>query len=141
VLLEHLSKYRSLMPSLALIIYLDDIINGHADGDVSLEAAEKAAAWCDYLEQHARRIYGLITNIRYKAALNLTEKLLHKQLADGFTAREVYIHGWSCLATADETQSALNELVLQKWLREKHGDHSVRYYINPKIYKIDGGQS
>ncbi len=141
VLLEHLSKYRSLMPSLALTIHLSDVVSGFTNGDVSLEAAEKAAAWCDYLEQHARRIYGLVANIRQKAALSLVEKLLDKQLADGFTAREVYIHGWSCLTTADEAQAALNELVLKKWLREKHSDHSsIRYQINPKIYQTGGLQ-
>jgi putative DNA primase/helicase len=46
-LVSHLAKYRSLMPSLALLFEL-------ADGEtetktVSLQHAQQAAAWCDYL--------------------------------------------------------------------------------------------
>jgi hypothetical protein len=29
------------------------------DGAVSQESAEIAAAWCDFLLQHAKRVYGL----------------------------------------------------------------------------------
>ncbi len=135
VLIEHLAKYRSLMPSLALIIHLVDVVNGTASETVSLEAAQKAAAWCDFLEQHARRIYALALNTRQKAALNLSEKLLEKKLADGFTARDVYVHEWRYLSTPKEVVSALNELVVKKWLREERGTKTIRYQINPGIYE------
>jgi putative DNA primase/helicase len=61
-LISHLSKYRSLMPSLALLFELADraSIEGF-DGSclagrenfVSLEHTRQAAAFCDYLESHA----------------------------------------------------------------------------------------
>ena len=54
---EHLGKYRSLMPSLALIFHLLDVADGKVFGNVTITSAQLAAAWCDYLESHARRIY------------------------------------------------------------------------------------
>ena len=55
----HLAKYRSLMPSLALVFHLVDVIaqHQHAISPISLQATEMAAAWCDLLEAHARRVY------------------------------------------------------------------------------------
>ena len=135
VLIEHLSKYRSLMPSLALIIHLIGVVNDKAAGGVSLEAAEKAARWCDFLEQHARRIYGLATNISQKAAINLAEKLKEGKLKNGFSARDVYAKEWSFLNSPKAAQAAIDELVERNWLRECPGDRTVKYLINPKIYK------
>ena len=54
----HLAKYRSLLPSLALLI-------GLADGETSAicEASlRKALLWMRYLKAHARRIYGAALN-------------------------------------------------------------------------------
>jgi hypothetical protein len=45
---SHLAKYRSLMPSLALIIQLIEFVNSSGDGGaVGLRAALQAAAWCE----------------------------------------------------------------------------------------------
>ncbi len=57
VLESHLAKYRSLFPSLALIF---ELIDGEdfpeAVGD---RAALRALTWVEYLESHARRVYGI----------------------------------------------------------------------------------
>ena len=79
VMTEHLSKYPKLMPGLALIFHLvelaDKIVTPQGDptlqppretspwaDQVPLHCAKLAAEWCDYLETHARRIYGLATD-------------------------------------------------------------------------------
>ena len=57
-MVEHLSKFDSLMPSLALIFHLVEIANWdislRPDPDpsksVPLHCAQLAAEWCDYLE-------------------------------------------------------------------------------------------
>ena len=67
ILIEHLAKYRSLMPSIALIDHLINSVSGQCAGTVTVESARRAAAWCDFLEAHARRIYGLVTNSRARA--------------------------------------------------------------------------
>jgi len=68
ILGQHLSKYKSLMPSLALIFHIIDIADGQKDRDVTLSSVQKAAAWCDYLESHARRIYGMVLDTAIKSA-------------------------------------------------------------------------
>jgi Protein of unknown function (DUF3987) len=49
---SHLSKYRSLAPSIALICHLLDGHRGPVDGTAWL----RPEAWVVYLESHARRI-------------------------------------------------------------------------------------
>jgi putative DNA primase/helicase len=62
---QHLSKYKSLMPSLALIFHIVDIADGQKGKDVSFSSVQKAALWCDYLESHARRIYGMVLDTTF----------------------------------------------------------------------------
>ena len=52
---SHLAKYRKLCPALALLIHLAEGNNG----SVTDTAMIKAAAWCEYLETHAARVYAL----------------------------------------------------------------------------------
>ena len=47
------------MPSLALIFHLVDCVTHNTQGQVGLESAKQAVNWCEYLETHARRVYGL----------------------------------------------------------------------------------
>ena len=54
----HLAKYRSLMPSLALLFHLVHVFKGLGGSDgVHLKAVQRAIGWCDYLEGHAEKIY------------------------------------------------------------------------------------
>ena len=57
---SHVAKYRSLMPSLALIGHLIDGVAGGPTGPVSGGAAARAVAWCEYLQGHARRLYASV---------------------------------------------------------------------------------
>lgn len=143
VILEHLGKYRSLMPSLALIFHLIDIADGTTvAAPVSLKGAELAAAWCDYLESHARRIYGLISNPTLHAAAELSKKIRAGKLPDGFTIRDVYRKDWRLLMEREAVQKACDELVARNWLREvvtpaaQGQKEKVVYLINPQVRKL-----
>jgi hypothetical protein len=140
ILLEHFGKYGSLMPSLALIFHLIDIADGANSGPVSLQAAEKAAGICDYLESHARRIYGLVSNINQQAAARLAKNIQTGKLTDGFTTRDVYRKEWQLLDSAELATSACDELIDLGWLiteQPKSGGVGKKplpiHHINPKI--------
>ena len=140
VIREHFGKYRSLMPSLALQFHLIDIADGMSSGPVSLSAAQMAADWCEYLESHSRRIYGMAEDITARAAGSLAKKILAGKLDDSFKAWEVRRKGWELLTEKDVVKGALIELVEAGWLREIHckpeksgGRPSVQYQINPKV--------
>jgi len=143
MLIEHLGKYRSLMPSLALAFHLVGVADGAAGGPVSIKAAEQAAAWCDYLESHARRVYGLVSNIDEQAGASLAEKIQKGKVKDGFTVRDVYRNNWRLLNSKKLAQAACDELVDAGWLKpntiQPRFGHKgkVEYTINPKIKTMD----
>lgn len=127
----HLGKYFSLMPSLALIIELSD--SGYSEGlEVGDWAASKAAKWCDYLEHHARKIYGVIEDPL--AGARLLARRLHK-LPNPFCARDLSQKGWSKLNTAAEQKNALIKLRDHNYLQEvvihSGGRPGTEYHINP----------
>jgi len=140
LMVEHLAKYRSLMPSLALIFHLISIADGQATGPVTGEAAMMAAAWCDYLESHARRIYGLVGDISTRAASELAKRVKKGMVKDGFTIREIYHRKhWHLLDTKELMESACRELLEANWLREEQEpipgrQPKIVYRINPKIF-------
>lgn len=135
-LVAHLSKYRSLMPSLALLFAL-------ADGEqatVSLAHAQQAAAWCEYLESHATRVYACIVSPALRAAGELSRRLAGGWRAkEGFcSARDVYNNGWSGLGTPEEARAALDVLEDAGWVRRLDiapnptgGRPTEMYEINP----------
>ena len=111
----HLVKYRSLLPSLALIFQLVD----HETGPVALESAERAAAWCALLEAHARRIYGAVVAPDLAGAKTLLGKIRSGKLEHPFQARDVYHHGWAGLAGAEPVKAAIATLGDFGWVRTK----------------------
>jgi len=117
---------------------------------ITKAAALRAAAWCEYLETHARRCYGLLLDDGLRAAQARSRKIEQGRLLDGFTARDVRQHQWRFLTTDEAIEAALNWLEDGYWLRPNEvggkgpgtGRRTVRYSINPKITKIgtaDGG--
>ncbi len=88
----HLAKYRSLLPSLALIFHL---IDTPEFGAVGAEHVARAKAWLAYLETHARRLYAQVLDTSMVAAIALSKRL--KSLPDPFTARDVSQKGWAGL--------------------------------------------
>jgi putative DNA primase/helicase len=139
ILLEHFAKYRKLMPSLALIFHLINIASGKARGPISVECVERAAAWCEYLEHHARRIYEMGLSPGYQAARNLARRIQSRDLNDSFDARDVYRKEWAFLKTREEVEAACELLIDLGWLKEaalSEGRKAKRCFtINPKILK------
>ncbi len=139
MIIQHLAKYRSLMPSLALVFHIIDIVGGNASGAVSVAAAEKAAAWCDYLESHTRRVYSLVQNVRLKAASILADKIKSGKLPDKFTVRDIYRKGWAHLTDTKIVTSACDELVNLDWLLEEitppsyQQKEKIEFLVNPKV--------
>jgi len=145
IIIEHLGKFRSLFPSLALIFHLIDIADGKPPTDISLEAAKKAAAWCDYLESHARRVYSYASDVGMKAAENLLTKITKGKLQDEFTIRDIYRNQWHLLNDREIVRKACDELVDAGCIREEEikgsigaGRGKTIYRINPKLEVTHG---
>jgi putative DNA primase/helicase len=132
---SHLAKYRSLVPSLALLIHLAD----EGTGPVKHASLQRALRWVEYLESHARRIYSAAVKPAISAARALAKKLMAREVADGFAIRDVYRKGWALLASKEEAAAAVDVLIDLDWLRsdERLTDTkpALVHFINPRIYE------
>ena len=138
---SHLAKYRSLMPSLALLLAL-------ADGEsavVGLRYAQHAADWCDYLEHHARRVYAAQISPGQQAAIALSKKLLAGWKSDirSFSLRDVYRNQWAGLSMPSDARAAVMLLQEANWVMRlpaspTTGRPSEIFLINPQIGGTNG---
>ncbi len=108
----HLAKYRSLMPTLALVFAL---LDDPARARVPECSARLAADWCEFLEAHARKVYA--EGGRVLAARCLAEHIEDGDVQDGDTVRDLYRRGWSNLRTAEAVENAAKLLERLHWLR------------------------
>jgi len=122
---------------IALILHLaEDSI-----GPVKAASALRAAAWCDYLSGHARRIYGLVEAAKVTTARMVSRRLADGKLKDGFTVRDLVRKQWSGVTTPLQAESVLAILEEYGHLQAEDvvnivGRPTVRYLINPLIKKV-----
>ena len=137
ILEAHLGKFRSLIPSLSLLIHLAD----SGCGNVSSESLLRACTWGEYLESHARRVYAPAIVPETLACVSLADHIKRGDLVDGFTAREVQRKGWADLQTRESVGEALVMLEELNWVRSVQvptdGRTKVVYEVNPEI--VNGG--
>ena len=131
---SHLSKYRSLIPSLALICHLVDA----GSGPVSKDALVRALNWGRYLETHVRRVYSVGMSADSSAAEELIKLIRRGALSSPFRVRDVYRNGHSGLDTAALVQTAVEMLESYGALRgvsvtDTGGRPVVEYHIHPEL--------
>jgi putative DNA primase/helicase len=138
---EHLAKYRSLMPSLALIFHLVEQCQRPRLDSLSLRSAMAAAAWCEFLEGHARRIYQCAMDGDPADAIRLSERI-KESLPNPFTIRDVQRKGWSGLSSNEDVRSAVGLLEDRGWVKvvevassdpRGRGRPSEQVWIHPKV--------
>lgn len=141
---SHFSKYRKLIPSLALVLHL---ASGRP-GPVNADAMLRALAWGEYLESHARRVYASITGPVSAAAKAIIERIRKGEWARDdagnltpFRARKLYRTGWAHLSDRDTVLEALELLVDLDWLSTQvcadpdGGRPTTEYVPNPRAFR------
>lgn len=148
-LVSHLSKYRKLIPALALIFALVDTPD--SGGVIHERELIRALAWGDYLRSHAERIYAAALIPETAGAKQLLDKIKAGKLCDSdgvilesFESWKVSVKHWAGLGTTDAVRKAADLLADHGWLaREvipggaKGGRPSERYLIHPML--LNGG--
>jgi putative DNA primase/helicase len=139
IMASHLAKYRSLMPSLALIFHLIEQCHGFRLEPVSLRSAMCAAAWCEFLEAHAKRIYQGALDGDPSEAIRLAERIWDS-LPNPFTIRDVQRKGWSGLTGNEEIRRAIGLLEDRGWVAmveipttSKGGRPTEQFWVHPKL--------
>lgn len=134
---SHFAKYRSLVPTLALLIHLAD----EGRGPVTAGAIQKALAWATYLESHARRIYSVVVDPANNAAKAIEKRIANGDLLDAFTLRMVYRSGWAGLQKHD-AELAVELLCELGWLKEVEtttgGKPKTVFRIHPSVLRRVG---
>jgi hypothetical protein len=124
----HLAKYRSLMPSLALVLHLANQDHDSRVGPVDLIAAQTAIAWCVLAD---------------KLAKSVTDPANRASLANPFTPTQVVAKNWSGLSRPDDVEVALATLEDRGWIKVLEKNHSAKggrpsklAWINPAIVSM-----
>ena len=138
VLIEHLSKYRSLIPALALLLHLA----AGGRGPVTLAATQQALLWADYLEPHARRVYQSITDTASATVALLDDRIRSGRLGACFTLRDVTQHEWAGLGrrqtgAVEDALDMLADLGRVKRVSRKadSGRPTVDYHVHPALLR------
>jgi putative DNA primase/helicase len=141
-LISHLAKYRSLMPSLAL---LSCLAGEPASESISLDDARRAAAFCEYYESHARRVYSCVITPQMRAAHELAGKIKQRKVgaSGSFSCRrDVYLKGWSGLTSPELVRQAAEILEDAGWIKRladqpnpAGGRPPDRYAVNLRVWQ------
>ncbi|MFK7823619.1 MAG: DUF3987 domain-containing protein [Oligoflexales bacterium] len=116
----HLSKFRSLMPSLALIFEVTELLGKTANGvpsSISAESTNLAIRWCEFLELHAIKAYGEHLNPALASARVLYKKITSGAVKDYDRCRDLYRHGWKGLSNMKDLEGAIGVLKTYRWIR------------------------
>lgn len=130
---SHFAKYRSLMPALALLCHLASG-DGTQDLQVTLDAADRAARWCEYLEAHAERVYAMNDRTIEEVLVN---RISSGKLVGTISLRALHRKLWQS-RKAEDVREACEELERHGWLRietvkGERGRPSQVVVINPLI--------
>jgi len=134
---QHYGKFEKLFCSIALILHLSE----GAIGPVTAHSALRAAAWCEYLSGHARRVYGLIEAAKVTTAKTISRRLAERKLEDGFTVRDVVRKQWAGVTTTLQAEAALGILednfhIQSIEIFNPTGRPTTRFSVNPQILKV-----
>lgn len=133
----HLGKYRSLMPSLALLFGLIRARGEVAGFKADQEDAALAADWCDFLEAHAVKVYASEMDPDADAAHSLAAKIRAGAVVDEIPVRDIYRSHWSGLATEDDVDGAIDGLEQAGWVRREQrqtgGRPTVLLRLHPQL--------
>lgn len=141
MLQEHLGKYDGLFCQIALIWHCVERAAGASHSEVSASAALAAAAWCELLEAHARRCYGMLEHVGQEGAYSLSKRIAAGDLESGFTVRDVRRKQWRNLTSTPAVDDAVDVLILREWIRPfptggsgpGGGRATVKYAVNPAV--------
>jgi hypothetical protein len=132
---SHLAKYRKLVPSIALINHLAD----GGTGPIPAPALARSLALAEYLEKHARRVYGAGPASEASAAKLILARIRKGDLQDGFTMRDIRRKQWSGLTTDEQIRPALDMLADFDWIApssiDTGGRPRIEFSINPEALR------
>jgi hypothetical protein len=114
---------------------------GYVDREKPIDSHQlgRAIRFSEYLETHAERVYSSGTFGTMEAVKLIRARIVKGDLADGFSARDIYHPQWAGLTDANLVNEAVEMMVDMGWIRprplSKKGKArtAATYEINPKL--------
>lgn len=144
-MVAHMIKAQKTWSAICLVCHLVDWVTGQAEdgAGIGLGPLEKAIGWIDYLESHARRIYGCGVEKDRSGLSVMAAKLRAGELPDGFTPREVVKKHWAGLSDPDSLEAVLRHLHAAGWIRPERvrtrGRARIAWRLHPRLAKAAKG--
>ncbi len=133
-LFAHSASYRLLMPSLSLLFsILEKPENIHAWNSVSMSAAKLAIAWCNFLEAHAKKVYGIPNDAETRAVRMMANHIESGQLRSGVKLKSVCDTHAQPLTPPPLIQQALFTLEGHGWLRISGSGGQKHISLHPQF--------
>jgi putative DNA primase/helicase len=110
---SHLSKYNSMVPSIALLLHLAS----GGRGPVGATSMATALRWAQYLESHARRLYCVGIESEGRLAGELLPRLIDWKLDSPIRASVIAKKGWSGLTSKPVVENVLGVLAEAGWVQ------------------------
>jgi putative DNA primase/helicase len=138
---SHISKYRSLMPSLALLFHLLKRVNGEtSSSSIDTETVMLAAAWCSYLQRHAEKLYTLASLSEFDCAREILKRIRSGELGTEFAARDIYVKHWKRLSNSEDVKRGLQILSdhghLEAVRLETNGRAKTVYVVHESLRQV-----
>jgi len=136
---SHIAKFRSLLPSLALLFRLMRAAQETKQEHISveLEDLQLGIGWCSFLEEHAKKIYRCALYPEIRSAQALARKIHNGDVVDKDKLRSIYRHHWSHLDTPEKLDQAIALLEKHHWVRIESsafkGANSEMIRLNPLL--------
>jgi putative DNA primase/helicase len=130
---SHLTKYASLVPSVALVIHL--AMGGR--GPVSGDAAAMAVRWAEYLESHAARLYSIAVAPERRLTKPLLMRLIDWPKDKPIRVRDIVRNCWSGLDCEESVAPVMELLADAGWvravpIRPPSGRPTVNFVLHPR---------
>jgi hypothetical protein len=142
---HHLGKYPSLFARLALIFHF--LEHGtEAPREVSKDIAVRVQRFIDeYLEPHARRLYGLVGAHKLQPCAARVAKWIREQRVERFYARDIRRKGWKEFNRENDQSlidATLDFLEAHGWIRVDEKEATCRggrptreAIVNPRVHQ------
>ena len=141
------AKTKSLCVSLAAIFHLCNLTQTSSNwGDdlepISFEALGMALDWCDFLTQHARKIYALELNPEHAAAHSIARLIVEGKITHGQRMREAKRSSRSVRSSVIDY--GLTTLEHLGWLKvvevQTDGRSAEEIHLHPELRNDPGGE-
>lgn len=144
---NHLSKSSGLFARVAMVLHLTRHVAGETKDPARADkkTAESVVAYLEYLESHAKRIYGFLDRDNKRGPAEKVINWIRASQPQSFTVRDIKRKNWTGLQKDEAVEDVLALLIENNILAKQEntgspngGRPTTRYFVNPRFLEPAG---